>query len=65
MIAFIENTKDCEHFNGHFMMAWKKSQGYLEWYETKPEDSFFDSVPSGHPFAGTLSVADMKLKLAQ
>lgn len=65
MSTMQENTKDYEHFNGHFMMAWKKSQGYLEWYEMKPEDSFFDSVPSGHPFAGTLSVADMKLKLAQ
>lgn len=47
------------------MTAWKSTQGYQEWYDRRPDDSIFDSIPTGHPFAGTLSVADMKLRIAQ
>ncbi|KAH8275058.1 hypothetical protein KR018_005189 [Drosophila ironensis] len=58
-------SKDYDHFNVHFMGAFKKTQCFQEWYDVRPEPEFFDALPSGHPFAGTLSVADMKLKLAQ
>ncbi|XP_018800974.1 PREDICTED: late secretory pathway protein AVL9 homolog isoform X2 [Bactrocera latifrons] len=58
-------TKDNEHFNAHFMQAFKRTQCFQEWYDVRPVADFFDALPAGHPFAGTLSVADMKLKIAQ
>ncbi|KAH8327449.1 hypothetical protein KR059_001773 [Drosophila kikkawai] len=57
--------KDNDHFNSHFMAAFKRTQCFQEWYDVRPDPDFFDALPAGHPFAGTLSVADMKLKLAQ
>ncbi|KAH8288160.1 hypothetical protein KR054_006040 [Drosophila jambulina] len=57
--------KDNDHFNSHFMGAFKRTQCFQEWYDVRPDPDFFDALPAGHPFAGTLSVADMKLKLAQ
>lgn len=60
-----DSPKDCEHFNGQFIAAFKKTQCYQDWYNIRPDDGFFEAIPSGHPFSGTLSVADMKLKIAQ
>ncbi|EDW27506.1 GL20243 [Drosophila persimilis] len=57
--------KDNDHFNAHFIGAFKRTQCYQEWFDVRPEPEFFEALPAGHPFAGTLSVADMKLKLAQ
>ncbi|EDV47182.1 late secretory pathway protein AVL9 homolog [Drosophila erecta] len=57
--------KDNDHFNAHFMGTFKRTQCFQEWYDVRPEPEFFEALPAGHPFAGTLSVADMKLKLAQ
>ncbi|XP_068158998.1 late secretory pathway protein AVL9 homolog [Drosophila tropicalis] len=57
--------KDNDYYNAHFMNAFKRTQCYQEWYDVRPDAEFFDVLPAGHPFAGTLSVADMKLKLAQ
>ncbi|KAH8421360.1 hypothetical protein KR009_002927 [Drosophila setifemur] len=57
--------KDNDHFNAHFLGAFKRTQCYQEWFDVRPEPEFFEALPGGHPFAGTLSVADMKLKLAQ
>ncbi|KRF82475.1 late secretory pathway protein AVL9 homolog isoform X1 [Drosophila virilis] len=59
------DIKDNDHFNPHFMNAFKRTQCYQEWFDVRPDTEFFDALPAGHPFAGTLSVADMKLKLAQ
>lgn len=59
------STKDFDHFNANFMHALKKTQCFQEWYDVRPEIDFFEALPTGHPFAGTLSVADMKLKIAQ
>lgn len=60
------NGKEMEHFNGSFMLAWRKTQCYQDWYSRCPEmEDIFSRIPNGHPFAGTLSVADMKLKLSQ
>ncbi|XP_013113220.1 late secretory pathway protein AVL9 homolog [Stomoxys calcitrans] len=58
--------KDVDHFNANFMSAFHKTQCYQEWFDVRPEAGFFEPLPIGHPFAGTtLSVADVKLKLAQ
>ena len=58
--------KDNDHFNGHFMQAFKRTQCFQEWYDVRPDAEFFNALPVGHPFAaGTLSVADVKLKIAQ
>ncbi|KAH8235494.1 hypothetical protein KR032_001671 [Drosophila birchii] len=65
-VIFVDVTpKENDHFNGHFMGAFKRTQCFQEWYDVRPDADFFDALPAGHPFAGTLSVADMKLKLAQ
>ncbi|XP_023167958.1 late secretory pathway protein AVL9 homolog [Drosophila hydei] len=63
--AVAPDIKDNDHFNPHFMNAFKRTQCYQEWFDVRPDPEFFDALPAGHPFAGTLSVADMKLKLAQ
>ncbi|XP_034490600.1 late secretory pathway protein AVL9 homolog [Drosophila innubila] len=63
--AVAPDVKDNDHFNTHFMNAFKRTQCYQEWFDVRPEPEFFDALPTGHPFSGTLSVADMKLKLAQ
>lgn len=62
-----EGAKECEHFNGSFVTAWKLTAGYKEWVNTNHygNDCNWDGVMIGHPFAGNLSVGDMKLKIAQ
>ena len=48
------------------MHAFKRTLCFQEWYDVRPDAEFFAGLPSGHPFAaGTLSVADVKLKIAQ
>lgn len=61
-----EGSKEIEHFNGQFIAAWKQTDGFKSWVDhPKSNDFDFEQITSGHPFAGTLSVGDMKLKLAQ
>lgn len=61
-----DGSKDNEHFNGQFMIAWKQSDGFKSWLDNSQSCDFdFEQISSGHPFAGTLSMGDMKLKLAQ
>lgn len=61
-----EGSKEMEHFNSNFMAQWKQTDGFNRWLNhPKSSECTFDQVSSGHPFAGTLSVGDMKLKLAQ
>lgn len=61
-----EGTKELEHFNGYFMSTWKKGTCYQQWYDhSKPADTVFEDIPAGHPFAGNLSVIDVKIKIAQ
>jgi len=60
-----ENGKELDHFNGFFIQQFKKTQCYEEWYENNANNSIFEHMPFGHPFSGTLSVADMKLRIAQ
>lgn len=69
-------NKDADHFNAFFVSEWLQTSGWRMWrsgIEAQAADSdgvsmlarLEDTVAVGHPFAGTLSVADMKLKLAQ
>lgn len=62
-----ESNKELEHFNGYFMATWRKTNCYQDWVDNNKTiiDTVFPDILSGHPFAGTLSVADMKLKIAQ
>lgn len=63
-----DDNKEIEHFNSSFICAWRQTNAYALWYEQYEKLSdkeIFENIPIGHPFAGTLSVADMKLKLAQ
>lgn len=59
-----DGSKELEHFNGQFMTAWKQSDCFKSWLDN-PCEFDFEQISSGHPFAGTLSMGDMKLKLAQ
>lgn len=60
------SLKEADHFNANFMSAFQKTQCYQEWFDVRPDAAFFEPLPVGHPFSGTtLSVADVKLKLAQ
>ncbi|KFB37255.1 AGAP000251-PA-like protein [Anopheles sinensis] len=60
-------SKEIDHFNAQFMAAFKTTRCYQDWYERTGGGAVpaFDGLAGGHPFAGTLSVADMRLRLAQ
>ncbi|XP_053692640.1 late secretory pathway protein AVL9 homolog [Sabethes cyaneus] len=62
-----DGAKEMEHFNVHFMMGLKTTQCYQDWIVRSGGDNnqSFEGLAVGHPFAGTLSVADMKLRIAQ
>lgn len=63
-----DDNKELEHFNGSFMAVWRQTNCYVTWLEKHKQFTDrepFENIPLGHPFAGTLSVADMKLKIAQ
>ncbi|XP_048508797.1 late secretory pathway protein AVL9 homolog isoform X2 [Athalia rosae] len=56
------DTRQSDHFNSTFVAAWKNTHNYKMWSSIdKPE---INSVEIGHPFAGQLSVQDMKLRLS-
>lgn len=63
-----EGSKELEHFNGAFISAWRKSHNWQEWHRRNAfnlqESPLLATIPNIHPFAGSLSVTDMKLKLA-
>jgi hypothetical protein len=52
-----------DYFNATFVSAWRDTYNYKYW-AGKEFESILD-VPPGHPFAGQLSMADMKLRLSQ
>uniref|UniRef100_A0A182R271 UDENN domain-containing protein n=1 Tax=Anopheles funestus TaxID=62324 RepID=A0A182R271_ANOFN len=62
-----DGSKEIEHFNVHFMNAFKVTRCYDDWLERTGGGAVpaFEGLVGGHPFAGTLSVADMKLRIAQ
>ncbi|XP_011297232.1 late secretory pathway protein AVL9 homolog [Fopius arisanus] len=57
-----QDTRQCDHFNGAFMAAWKATNNYQMWENSGKNE--IHSVEPGHPFAGQLSVQDMKLRLS-
>uniref|UniRef100_A0A1Q3FWU8 UDENN domain-containing protein n=1 Tax=Culex tarsalis TaxID=7177 RepID=A0A1Q3FWU8_CULTA len=62
-----EGSKEMEHFNVNFMNALKQTSCYQDWLTRSDGGTIaaFENHIVGHPFAGTLSVADMKLRIAQ
>lgn len=60
-----EGSKDIEHFNSQFMNTWKRTDSYNIWLNNPTSNEFnFEQVYGGHPFAGTLSMEDVKRKIA-
>ncbi|CAG9760844.1 unnamed protein product [Ceutorhynchus assimilis] len=57
-----DGAREMDHFNSNFVCAWRETHNYKMWLSTI-HPGILD-VHSGHPFAGQLSVADMKLRLA-
>lgn len=57
-----ENCRETDQFNSAFIAAWKNTSNYQEWLSSE-HPGILDLNP-GHPFAGQLSVADMKLRLS-
>ncbi|XP_057320689.1 late secretory pathway protein AVL9 homolog [Microplitis mediator] len=56
------DTRQSDHFNGAFVAAWKMTNNYSQWCDSVyPE---INNVEPGHPFAGQLSVQDMKLRFS-
>lgn len=61
-----DGSKEMEHFNGNFMYALKQTACYNSWLNCPKSSEFnFEQICNGHPFAGTLSFGDVKLRLAQ
>lgn len=57
-----DGSREIDHFNSNFMSAWKDTHNYKMWNSADSPGIF--EVNPGHPFAGQLSVADMKLRLS-
>jgi hypothetical protein len=63
LFIFSDGSREVEHFNSSFVAAWKATHNYKMW--VSGEHMGIWELNPGHPFAGQLSVADMKLRLAQ
>lgn len=60
-----DGSKDIEHFNSQFMNTWKQTDSYSSWLNSPASNEFnFEQVYGGHPFAGTLSMEDVKRRIA-
>ncbi|KAK3915824.1 Late secretory pathway protein AVL9-like protein [Frankliniella fusca] len=57
-----DHSREIDQFNGAFINAWKNTSNYQAWLASE-HDGILELNP-GHPFAGQLSVADMKLRLS-
>lgn len=57
-----DNSREIDQFNSAFITAWKTTSNYQVWLSSE-HDGILDVNP-GHPFAGQLSVADMKLRIS-
>ncbi|KAL1495065.1 hypothetical protein ABEB36_010542 [Hypothenemus hampei] len=57
-----DGSREAEHFNANFVAAWKETHNYKLWASGNYSEII--EIHSGHPFAGQLSVADMKLRLS-
>ncbi|KAJ8948162.1 hypothetical protein NQ318_009254 [Aromia moschata] len=62
-VADFYAAREIDHFNTSFITAWRETHNYKVWLSgVNPE--LIPIVHPGHPFAGQLSVADMRLRLA-
>ncbi|XP_028143880.1 late secretory pathway protein AVL9 homolog [Diabrotica virgifera virgifera] len=57
-----DGSREIDHFNSSFITAWRDSHNYKIWL-SGINPGILDVHP-GHPFAGQLSVADMKLRFS-
>ena len=65
-VQCVAGSKEVETFNGGFVNQFKRTNCYVDWLEANPEfEQRFGHMAPGHPFAGTMSVQDVKLKLAK
>lgn len=65
--SLAEGSREIESYNAQFMTAFKSTPAYEKWLKDTNDadiEAFMNLTPT-HPFSGQLSVADMKLKLAQ
>ncbi|CAH4037323.1 unnamed protein product [Pieris brassicae] len=61
-----DGSREIESYNSQFMAAFKATNAYEKWLKITNNgdvEAFMNLIPM-HPFAGQLSVADMKLKFA-
>lgn len=65
-VQFAGGSKEVDMFNGHFVNQFKRTNCYVDWLEVNRDfEQRMAHIPAGHPFAGTMSVQDVKLKLAK
>ncbi|XP_074094307.1 late secretory pathway protein AVL9 homolog isoform X1 [Cotesia typhae] len=57
-----QDTRQSDHFNGAFVAAWKTTNNYNLWCNSVKTE--INNIEPGHPFAGQLSVQDMKLRFS-
>ncbi|KAG5888480.1 hypothetical protein JTB14_022108 [Gonioctena quinquepunctata] len=57
-----DGSREIDHFNSGFVSIWRETHNYKIWL-SDINPGILDVHP-GHPFAGQLSVSDMKLRLA-
>ncbi|KYN21345.1 Late secretory pathway protein AVL9 like protein [Trachymyrmex cornetzi] len=57
-----QDTRQSDHYNAAFMSAWRTTNNYKTWYSASKSE--IHNIEPGHPFAGQLSVQDMKLRLS-
>ncbi|CAK9796481.1 Late secretory pathway protein AVL9 homolog [Anthophora plagiata] len=57
-----QDTRQSDHYNSAFMAAWRSTNNYKIWNNSDKLE--INNIEPGHPFAGQLSVQDMKLRLS-
>ena len=66
--TFSQKEDQMAHFNQSFITMWKQTNNYRSWMEwiksSQKNIDVLEDVTVGHPFAGHLSVTDMKLHLS-
>ncbi|KAL7286130.1 hypothetical protein TKK_0019573 [Trichogramma kaykai] len=56
------DPRQIDHYNAAFVSAWKETSNYKKWEALNNQE--INKVEPGHPFAGQLSMQDMKLRLS-
>ncbi|XP_058796005.1 late secretory pathway protein AVL9 homolog isoform X2 [Phymastichus coffea] len=57
-----QDARQTDHYNAAFMSAWRSTNNFKMW--TSLCNTEINCIEPGHPFAGQLSVQDMKLRLS-